>query len=40
MIFLLAEIACGDFSGIGRGDTLGGGQKAWLLPAGDHSVAR
>jgi hypothetical protein len=29
----LAEIACGDFSRVGRGDPLSGWQKAWLLPA-------
>jgi hypothetical protein len=28
----LAEIACGDFRGIERGDTVGGWQKAWFCP--------
>src|SRR3569833_2826596 len=28
------KVACGAFSGVGRGDSLGGGQKAWFLPAG------
>jgi hypothetical protein len=32
-MILLAEIAEGDFSGIERGDSLSGWQKARLLPA-------
>jgi hypothetical protein len=30
---VVVKVACGAFSGVERGDSIGGGQKAWFLPA-------